>query len=70
MLFSAYEEIEDGEIPDETKAVTIARVQQMYDDEYDDTYDDFAEAGTMRLNERKDEVTNDLRKMTKYGSIF
>ena len=44
--------------------MTIARVQQMYDDEYDDTYDDFeADTAVLNLNNKGDAVAIDLRAM-------
>ncbi|OQV22664.1 hypothetical protein BV898_03489 [Hypsibius exemplaris] len=59
-----YEETEEESISDATRLVTIARVQQMYEDEYDDTYDEFeAEGGQVRLNDKEDTVAIELKAM-------
>ncbi|XP_055335104.1 activating signal cointegrator 1 complex subunit 2-like [Paramacrobiotus metropolitanus] len=60
----SYEEIEEGGVPDDTKAITIA-MARVYDDEYDDTYDDIEADDVMRLNDRIDLVENELKRMGK-----
>ena len=48
-------------INDVTRQITIARVQQMYDDEYDDTYDEFESTEAyVHLNDKQDPVAREL----------